>query len=454
MRAEDDLDTRGRSRDPEEAPPRGPDPRGIEPGDVAADLRSRVEGDVLFEPLDRILYSTAACIYQVEPLGAVRPRHEADVLAVLEYARRHRLPVTPRGGGSGLTGGTLGRGIVLDLSKYFRRIGDIDPARGTVQVQPGVIQAELNRALRPHGVHFAPDPSSSNWCTLGGMVSNNAGGSHTIGHGATRENLASVRLALANGEVIDTGPLEASLLAAADAPGTPAGAAALRRLTRGAAAIAAHGRDVIERHQPRTRRNSSGYALREIAAADGRVDLGPLVCGSEGTLGVVLDATVRTLPIPKAKATALVLFDDLEKAGGAVVEILRHRPAAVELLDRIFVEVVRQADPSLGGTLPGGTEAILIVEVDGDDEKEARTSVARRPAPRTSRASGRCARRLRRSCRGAKGACATPASSKTPRCIRRGWRSSSAGCGRFWRGTDCRRRSSGTRGTATCTATR
>jgi FAD/FMN-containing dehydrogenase/Fe-S oxidoreductase len=346
--------------------------RGVDPRDVAADLRSRVEGELRFEPVDRILYSTAACIYQVEPLGAVCPRHEADVLAVLDYARRHRLPVTPRGGGSGLTGGTLGRGIVLDLSKHFHRVHDIDPGRGTVRVEPGVIQAELNRALRPHGVHFAPDPSSSNWCTLGGMVANNAGGSHTIGHGATRDNLASVRLALASGEVIETGPLAAADLAAPEAPGTPAAAAALRRLTRDAAAIAARGRDVIERHQPRTRRNSSGYALREIATADGRVDLSPLVCGSEGTLGIVLEATVRTLPIPKAKATALVLFDDLEKAGGAVVEILRHRPAAVELLDRIFVEVVRQADPALGASLPSGTEAILIVEVDDDDEKEAR----------------------------------------------------------------------------------
>ena len=322
---------------------------------MAADLRTRVEGEVLFSPVDRILYSTAACIYQVEPLGAVLPRHEADVLAVLEYAGRHRIPVTPRGGGSGLTGATLGRGIVLDLSKHFHRVRDIDPDRGTVRAEPGVIQAELNRALRPHGVHFAPDPSSSNWCTVGGMVANNAGGSHTIGHGATRENQVSIRLALANGEVIETGELGAE-----------------HRLARGVAAIAARGRDVIDRHQPTTRRNSSGYALREAVRTEA-VDLGALVCGSEGTLGIVLDATLRTIPIPKAKATALVLFDDLEKAGAAVVEILKSRPAAVELLDRIFVEVVRQADPSLGASFPAGTEAILIVEVDGDEEREVRS---------------------------------------------------------------------------------
>lgn len=342
---------------------RAADRRGPDPRDVAADLRSRVEGEVLFSPVDRILYSTAACIYQVEPLGAVRPRHEADVLAVLEYARRHRLPITPRGGGSGLTGGTLGRGIVLDLSKHFRAVRDIDPERGTVRVEPGVIQADLNRALRPHGVHFAPDPSSSNWCTVGGMVANNAGGSHTIGHGATRENHVSIRLALASGEVIETGPVApADLEAPADA---------MRRVARGVRDIAARGRAAIDRHQPTTRRNSSGYALREAVRGDA-VDLGPLVCGSEGTLGIVLDATLRTVPIPKSKATALVLFDDLEKAGAAVVEILKARPAAVELLDRIFVEVVRQADPSLGATFPAGTEAILIVEVDGDEESEVR----------------------------------------------------------------------------------
>jgi FAD/FMN-containing dehydrogenase/Fe-S oxidoreductase len=349
----------------------------VDPRDVAAELRRLVEGEVLFEPVDRILYSTAACIYQVEPLGAVVPRHEADVLAVLEYARRHRIPVTPRGGGSGLTGATLGRGIVLDLSKHFRKVREIDPERGTVRAEPGVIQADLNRALLPHGVHFAPDPSSSNWCTVGGMVANNAGGSHTIGHGATRENLVSARLALAGGEVIETGPMTSGQIAPS-APGTPAasgadgadGGAGLR-LARGVAAIAVRAGDVIARRQPKTRRNSSGYALREAVRPDA-VDLGPLVCGSEGTLGIVLDATLRTIPIPRAKATALVLFDDLEKAGDAVVEILRHRPAAVELLDRIFIEVLRQADPALGVTLPAGTEAILIVEVDGPEEREVR----------------------------------------------------------------------------------
>ncbi|HYS04036.1 MAG TPA: FAD-binding oxidoreductase, partial [Candidatus Dormibacteraeota bacterium] len=175
----------------------------LEAAGVAEDLRRRVEGEVLFDSVHRTLYSTAACIYQVMPLGAVVPRHEDDVLAVLEYARRNRISVTARGGGSGLAGQTLGRGIVLDFSKHFQRITDIDAARGTVRVQPGVVQARLNRTLRRHGMRFAPDPSSSAWCTLGGMLANNAGGSHTIRHGATRENTVSVRAAIADGAVID-----------------------------------------------------------------------------------------------------------------------------------------------------------------------------------------------------------------------------------------------------------
>jgi Fe-S oxidoreductase/FAD/FMN-containing dehydrogenase len=187
----------------------------------------------------------------------------------------------------------------------------------------------------------------------------------------------SLRVALASGEVIETerwrpADLAEAVPGVATGPGGPAAEAAGRRLARGVRAIAARGRDLVEKHQPRTRRNSSGYALRETATPDA-VDLAPLFCGSEGTLGIVLDATLRTLPIPGAKATALVLFDDLEKAGGAVVEILRHRPAAVELLDRIFVEVVREADPALGASFPAGTEAILIVEVDGDEEREVRS---------------------------------------------------------------------------------
>src|SRR3989442_1711577 len=160
-----------------------------DPAAVADDLRRRIEGEVLFDSLHRTLYSTAACIYQVLPLGAVLPRHEQDVLAVLEHARRNALPITA------LAGQTVGRGIVLGFSKHFQRVTDVDEARGTVRVQPGVVQAQLNRILRRRGMQFAPDPSSAPWCTLGGMLANNAGGSHTIKHGAPRGNTPSPRAA-------------------------------------------------------------------------------------------------------------------------------------------------------------------------------------------------------------------------------------------------------------------
>ncbi|HYV84759.1 MAG TPA: FAD-linked oxidase C-terminal domain-containing protein [Patescibacteria group bacterium] len=354
---------------------------GVDPAAVAADLKRRVEGEILFDDLGRTLYSTAACIYQIRPLGAVVPRHEADVLAVLEYARRHGIPITARGGGSGLAGQTLGRGIVLDFSRHFRRIGEVDARARTVRVGPGVVPARLNRRLAESGLQFAPDPSSSAWCTIGGMVANNAGGSHTVGHGATRDNVASLRVALADGQVIETRPLARAGLGGslgagaaiepdpAPDPGVAQGPdAAHRRLAAGLMRLVDRRRDVIDARQPRTRRNSSGYALRESLGES--IDLGKVLIGSEGTLGLVLDATLRLVPIPRTKATALVLFDDLEKAGAGVVEILRLAPAAVELLDRTFVEVVRDADPRLGATFPSGTEAILIVELDGDDPRE------------------------------------------------------------------------------------
>ncbi len=350
-------------------------PTPIDPADVAADLRRVVEGEVLFDPLHRTLYSTAACIYQVMPLGAVVPRHEADVLAVLDYARRHGIPLTARGGGSGLAGQTLGRGIILDFSKHFQGVRDIDPARGTVRVQPGVVQAQLNRVLRRQGLQFAPDPSSSAWCTLGGMLANNAGGSHTIRYGATRENVVSLRAALADGTVFETEPLPRAALGNAGAPGAAGnGRAAQLRLASGLRAILDESREVIDSRQPRTRRNSSGYALRELQGET--MDLARLLVGSEGTLGLLLDATVRVVPVPKAKSTALVLFDDLQKAGAAVVAILEAGPSAVELLDRTFVEVIRDADPAAGASLPAGTEAILIVELDGDDPREVQSRMA------------------------------------------------------------------------------
>jgi len=350
----------------------------IDPAAVASDLATRVEGEVLFDALHRTLYSTAACIYQIPPMGAVVPRHEGDVRSVLEYARRHRIPVTARGGGSGLAGQTLGRGIILDFSKHFRSIGPLDPARGTVRVQPGVVPKDLNRVLRRDGLQFAPDPSSAAWCTLGGMVANNAGGSHTVRYGATRENVVSLRVALADGTVVETSALSrAALAGAGDATKAEAqpGADPLSRLSAGLLRIVERHRGVIEARQPITRRNSSGYALRE--ACNGSVDLSKVLVGSEGTLGLVLEATLRLVPIPKAVATALVLFDDLEKSGAGVVEILLARPSAVELLDHTFVEVIREADPRMGMSLPAGTEALLIVELDGDDPKEVEDRLRR-----------------------------------------------------------------------------
>src|SRR3989454_1259237 len=227
-------------------------------------------------------------------------------------------------------------------------------------------------------MQFAPDPASAPCCTLGGMLANNAGGSHTIRHGATRENTLSLRAALADGGIIDTTPLPLPGQGTW-APGPQA------RLASGLLEIVTRHREVIERRSPRTRRNSSGYALRE--AVNGSIDLAQVLVGSEGTLGLILDATLRIVPVPKSKATALALFDDLEKSGAAVVEILKFGPSAVELLDATFVQVIREADPATGATLPDGTEAILIVELDGDDPKEVLDRMARLGALLTGRMS-------------------------------------------------------------------
>src|SRR5260221_3354236 len=347
---------------------------------VADDLRRRVEGEVLCDEVHRTLYSTAACIYQVRPLGAVVPRHEADVLAVVEYARRNGLPITARGGGSGLAGQTLGRGLILDFSKHFKRVTDLDPKAGTARVQPGVVQAQLNRILRRSRMQFGPDPSSSAFCTLGGMLANNAGGSHTVRHGATRDNVLSLRVALASGEVIETVPWGRR-----DLEGGASGADPHRALAAGLARIGDRHRALIEKRQPTTRRNSSGYALRESTGE--RVDLAPLLVGSEGTLGLILDATLKILPIARERATALLLFDDLQKAGAAVMEVLKATPSAVELLDRTFIDVIREADERLAGSMPTRTEALLILELEGDETLE----VPGRMAGLTSRLTGRAA---------------------------------------------------------------
>ena len=236
------------------------------------DLRGLVRGDLLFDDLSRNLYSTDASIFQVEPLGIVAPCDEEDVQAVVRYAGEQGIPLIARGAGTGLSGESLGSGLVVDLSQHFRKI--LEVGSDTVRVQPGVVLQTLNNRLAQDGRRFAPDPASAATCTIGGMLATDASGSRLLKFGYTRDHVLSGRIVLDNGEAVAVG--RESLNSTAEP------ASRFGQILRETANFLRHHHDAIAAAQPRTRYNRCGYHLSEVLKDD-QLDMLRLLVGSEGT---------------------------------------------------------------------------------------------------------------------------------------------------------------------------
>lgn len=250
-----------------------------------------------------------------------------------------------------MPGGNVGSGVVVDLVSGFRSIGEVDTSNAGMRIEPGVTLAQLNAACVSAQLHFPVDPSSGARCTLGGMLANNSAGAHSVKYGATREWVESLDLVLADGS------------RARVARGEPIVDLHLREIAARVEALIRPHRARVEKLWPRVRKNSSGYALREYLASG---DLLDLLIGSEGTLGLITAATVRLAPIPGARGVALLEFTDLTAAGSAVQALLELQPATCEMLDRTFLELIREAGADPGYPIRGGLEAILLVEMEGE----------------------------------------------------------------------------------------
>lgn len=190
-----------------------PGPAAEIAGAMQEELSKRLDGEVRFDAVSRMLYSTDASNYQIEPVGVVVPRSTDDVLAAIEVATRFGVPLLPRGGGSSLAGQTVGAALVMDFSKYVSRILDLDVEGRTVTVEPGINVQALNMQLRPTGLMFGPDPASAERATAGGIVGNNSTGSHSILYGMTGDNVLRARAALADGTVLELGPTTPEMMA-------------------------------------------------------------------------------------------------------------------------------------------------------------------------------------------------------------------------------------------------
>lgn len=329
-------------------------------------LAAAVAGEVRFERLDRALYSTDASVYQIVPLGVVLPKSMDDVKATLQICAGAGVPITARGGGTSQAGQSIGPGVILDFSKYLNRIIEINAAERWVRVEPGCVLDDLNNRVKPLGLQFAPDISTANRATLGGMIANNSSGTHSIIHGKTIDHVLELKVLLADGSVIDAGPLTEAGLAAKCARQDQEGAA-YRAVLR----LAAEHADEIDRRYPKILRRVGGYNLDAFAAPQA-ANLAHLFVGSEGTLGIVLEAKLRLIELPKTKALLVVQFADLLDALAATPRILTHHPAAVEVMDRRILDCTKLNPDAvrLRDFIQGDPGAILIIEFYAENAAE------------------------------------------------------------------------------------
>ncbi len=329
---------------------------------IKDDLRGLVKGDVRADDLFLQLYASDASIFELRPAAVVRPRSLADVVAVVRYAAENKLPIHPRGAGTGLAGESLGRGIVVDFSRYMRRIQET--TADAVRIQPGVVHARLNEHLALTGRQFGPDPAMSVVTTMGSVLAIDAGGSHWLKYGSARRHVQSLQLVLADGQVIEAGrePLSGEDFDPQSRRG---------RLVTQLSELIVRERATIDRHQPQSLVNRSGYHLNNVLI-DGRLDLAKLVVGSEGTLALITEAVVATQPLPRQRGIALLFFERLENAAKAVLEIVPLGPSACDLMDRRHLSLARESLPHYDTLIPPQTEGLLLVEYEGDTFFEVR----------------------------------------------------------------------------------
>ena len=338
-----------------------------EQGRIEEDLRGIVAGDVLCHDVGRSLYATDGSLFEEQPLAVVRPRSTDDVAAAVRWAAERGVSVHPRGGGTSLCGGPLGRGLVIDCSRFMRRI--LEFRDNAVRVQPGVVGQQLAAFLARRRRAFGPDPANAAVSTLGGMIGRDASGSRFLRHGSVRQWVESLEVVLADGSVVELAavPSEGPAVPPVAAAGiTPLSPDRVGSLAAQLASILEQGRDVIARGQPRSRATHGGYRLSDLQR-DGLIDLPRLFCGSEGTLGIVTAATLRTAIPDSATAVGLLLFDSLEAAAEASLRLLPLAPSACDLFDRRHLALARGAWPSFDLLIPQVAEAGLLVEFTADE---------------------------------------------------------------------------------------
>ena len=328
-------------------------------------LQDKIEGSVLYNELNRSLYSSGASLYRIKPLAIVQPKSKEDVVKTVKFASEHKIPITARGGGTSRAGNEVGSGILIDYRKNLNQIIELNPDEKWVRVEPGIVLADLNQQLKPHGLFFPIDPSTSDSATLGGMIANNSSGPHAVKYGTTRNHVNALELILSNGEIIHTSKKIA--LGNNTSTFSPAGTMEEAIYQKVPECINKY-EEYLEQERPFVTKNSCGYSIWDLVT-ENSLDLTPILVGSEGTLALVSEATLKLSPLPGKALSGFVYLDDLGKVGEATQQILEEGATMVEIMEKHILDLARAQYPELAEYFPENTEALLFIEFQEDSDE-------------------------------------------------------------------------------------
>jgi FAD/FMN-containing dehydrogenase/Fe-S oxidoreductase len=365
------------------------------PPDFIAELHKHFTGEIRLDPASRILYSTDASIYQIEPLGVALPKTQEDLHAAVELAAKYKIPVLPRGAGSSLAGQAIGEALVLDCSRWLDKLVDIAPEARTATVEPGLVLSTLNAAAAKYGLTFGPDPASAERATLGGVIGNNASGAHSILYGMTADHLVSADVILADGSLARFE--ESREKRVENGEKRVEGGDRYGALLSAALEIREKYAQAIRQGYPRSWRNSAGYRLNyllpwspsappqwrgERYPANLQPDtfnLAHLLAGSEGTLAVIRRATLKLVPKPPHTILGVLVYPSIAEACDDVPRLLEFQPSAVELVPQMLIRLAKgvPAYASQLGWIDGDPAAVLIVEFSGSRPEVLKEAASR-----------------------------------------------------------------------------
>ena len=321
-------------------------------------LKGELTGDVNFDRFTRGRYATDASHYQIMPLGVATPRTIEEAERAIGICREEGVSVLPRGGGSSQAGQTVNESLVIDCSKYLTRVLDLDVAERRAKVEPGIVLDDLNRALKPHGLWFPVDISTSSRATIGGMTANNSCGARSLRYGNTRENVLSIDAVLANGANAHFGPVASDLSdLPADSP--------LRDIAKDLFLLGAREAGEIAARFPKVQRRVGGYNLDALVPGRNDINLAHILVGSEGTLAFSTAIELKLSPLLGKRAVGACHFGDFQAAMAAAQHIVKLAPIAVELVDATMIGLAREIAmfrPTLEAFVRGAPAALLLVE--------------------------------------------------------------------------------------------